>query len=584
MASAARRAPLASIPNATNSPHRLLTNSGSKRPRHQANVSQQENEHPHKRLAVDRADNGPATPARPTAEGQVFERGNGTIGSTAFQKRLVAAREKTSMRVTKNVESNSKEDSIRQWQKHYRRLFPTYSFYFDSVGDDARARFVRHISALGAKEEKFFSKSVTHIITTRSIPSEDVSSAASASSGQDDQLQTINPSLLDKTIRQRRENVNVDILHRGRQMGMKIWAAEKLQRVLTSILDDGSSQTSRAPATRPQEELSQALRKDKIAASERDQPSQLRDLVPFKGPYIYVHDMDEKYRPTMVREYKPARRGEGEWPQFRSAAVGKCPFVEDPGYKQRETEQDRARRAAQQRRTQEMQPPRRVSPRKALREVHHNPAPTPATINPAHLHKRADSNLSFPPMPQQSGDFLRAPGSLLSMSREPAASGIQPSKMTSAIQSNMISSTAATGVKSTTSKEVHELKRKVLERTNTGSLSVGSIPSSHRMNDLAGTLKNARAPPPTRAAKSKAQEKLGVVEEDDDESMQPKMKQSNNKKKSMQRDPKPGYCENCRDKYDDFEEHILSRKHRKFATTQSNWEELDALLAKLQQP
>ena len=343
-------------------------------------------------------------------------------------------------------------------------------------------------------------------------------------------------------------------------MGMKIWAAEKLQRVLTSILDDGSNQTVRAPTTRPQEDLSRALRNDKIAASERDQPNQLRDLIFFKGPYIYVHDMDERYRPTMVREYKPAaRRGEGEWPQFRSAAVGKCPFIEDLGYSRRDAEQDRARKAAQQRRTQEMQPPRRVSPRKALKEVPSNQAP--ATINPAHLHKRADSNLSFPPIPQQSTE-LRAPGSLLSMAREPAASGIQPSKATSAIQSNVISSTAATGVKAANSKEVNELKRKVLERTNTGSLSVGSIgsiPSSHRMPDLAGVLKNARAPAPSRAAKSKANEKLGgdklggIEEECDEDAAQPRARQGA-RKKSVQKDPKPGYCENCRDKYDDFEE------------------------------
>lgn len=149
MASAARRPPLASIPHATNSPHRPITNSGSKRPRNQANVSQQENEHPHKRVAVDRAETGPTTPSR-HGEGRVFDRGHGTSGSTAFQRKLVAARDKTGMRVTKTADPSAKEDSIRQWQKHYRKLFPSFSFYFDSVGDDARARFVRHITALGA--------------------------------------------------------------------------------------------------------------------------------------------------------------------------------------------------------------------------------------------------------------------------------------------------------------------------------------------------------------------------------------------------------------------------------------------------
>lgn len=210
-----------------------------------------------------------------------------------------------------------------------------------------------------------------------------------------------------------------------------------------------------------------------------------------------------------------------------------------------------------------MEPPRRTSPRKAMREIHNPPPPPPpATINPGLLSKaptsRVDTSLSFPPMPEQASfDFVRPP--LMHIPREPAASGIQRSNMTSAIQSQMISSTAATGLKAGTSKEVHELKRKVLERSHTGSLSVGSVPSSHRMPDLTGALKTARAPAPQRAAKSKAQEKLGGIQEEDqyaDDVAAEKAAHSQlrRKKQPAQKDPKPGYCENCRDKYDDFEE------------------------------
>lgn len=157
MAATGRRAPLASIPNATNSPHRLLTNSGSKRSRSIANVSHQENEPPYKRQAVDRSALEPiaTTPRRQSqvtlAEGKVFERGYGENASTAFQRKLVAARDKgTTSRMSRNVETTTKDDTIRQWQKHYRKLFPSFSFYFDSVTEDARARFVRQIVSLGA--------------------------------------------------------------------------------------------------------------------------------------------------------------------------------------------------------------------------------------------------------------------------------------------------------------------------------------------------------------------------------------------------------------------------------------------------
>jgi regulatory subunit for Cdc7p protein kinase len=285
----------------------------------------------------------------------------------------------------------------------------------------------------------------------------------------------------------------------------------------------------------------------------------------------------------MVREYpKVARRQDGAWPQFRSAAVGKCPFVEDPASKkelEREREKERAmaiqleREAQQVPRTRsvtafedvKMDPPRRTSPRKALREVSNVPAAPRLNIAPPEFSKpsgflQAERHTAFPSpaIEAPAVGFIRS--AHMHFAGEPAASGIQQSNLTSAIRSNMISSTAAApGAKAGTSREVHELKRKVLERSNTGSLSVGSMPSSHRMMDLAGHLKNARAPAPQRAAKSKAQEKLGGIHEveipsEDELAAERAAHDSSRTKRAAKKDPKPGYCENCRDKYDDFDE------------------------------
>ncbi|KAJ9607060.1 Cdc7p-Dbf4p kinase complex regulatory subunit [Cladophialophora chaetospira] len=629
MATSSRRVPLASLSNATNSPHRSLTHSGTKRPRSLANL-QQENEPPQKRAAVEKSSRAPATPLKqsqpPMPEGRVFERSNGKNRSTAFQQKLVAAqnRDKTAgSRVTRNAEGAPKEDnSMKTWQRQYRKLFPTFRFYFDGFSDEAKSRFLRPILALGGHEENFFSKDVTHIVTTRQIPAEAGSAGENQHSPTDDQPQTINPSLLEKNPRgptaaapTRNGTNQMDILVRGRDMGIKIYSVDKLQRLISSMLatadNHGHNTRGSAHTTRHQrEDLGEVLRNEKLgAASEKELP--LTSLVPFKGPFVYIHDMDEKYRPTMMREYpKPATRAEGDWPQFRSAGVGKCPFVVDPNFEQ---EQRRAQKRAQQqeqqrqlhqRRDQQIprtrshvigpppvvEAPRRVSPRKPL-------APVQATAKhdvvkdekeAKSYSSTIDRQPSFPPMPKRNEiEFVRP--AKLQLAREPAASGIQRSNLTSAIQSQMVSSTAATGVKAGTSREVHQqLKRQVLERTHTGSLSVGSIPSSHRMTDLAGALKTARAPAPQRAAKSKAQEKLGGIQEEvdphEDDLAAERAAHASRKKKAVRKDPKPGYCENCHDKYDDFDEHVVSRKHRKFAMTQSNWTELDHLLAKLQDP
>jgi regulatory subunit for Cdc7p protein kinase len=219
--------------------------------------------------------------------------------------------------------------------------------------------------------------------------------------------------------------------------------------------------------------------------------------------------------------------------------------------------------------TVQMDPPRRKSPRKVLREVSNvsngpnvnlATAPLGKLIDPPKVERHTAFSLA---VEAPSVGFIRP--THMHFAREPAASGMQQSNLTSAIRSNMISSTAAApGAKAGTSKEVHELKRKVLERSNTGSLSVGSMPSSHRMMDLAGHLKNARAPAPQRAAKSKAQEKLGGIQEEDDPSEEElaaeRAANAPSRKQAAKKDPKPGYCENCRDKYDDFDE--VRMRHR----------------------
>ena len=48
--------------------------------------------------------------------------------------------------------------------------------------------------------------------------------------------------------------------------------------------------------------------------------------------------------------------------------------------------------------------------------------------------------------------------------------------------------------------------------------------------------------------------------------------------------PKPGYCECCYQKYSDLDKHVQSDFHRKFATDDLNYEELDSLLALVKRP
>ena len=158
-----RRPPLANVPNGTNSPRRGAHMAAPKRP-HPGN-SQLENasfqEPPSKRQMVNQADGGIRSPPRksahPSLDSRLFSRKNENAPLSAFERRLVAVREKDKQGAqrqangTKNTRvAGDSMESIRQWQKHYRKAFPQFVFYFESVPDDIRYKFSKQVRQLGA--------------------------------------------------------------------------------------------------------------------------------------------------------------------------------------------------------------------------------------------------------------------------------------------------------------------------------------------------------------------------------------------------------------------------------------------------
>jgi regulatory subunit for Cdc7p protein kinase len=425
-------------------------------------------------------------------------------------------------------------------------------------------------------------------------------------------------------------------------MRMKLWTVDKLQRMLNTLFDEAKDETLFGPARAARTaavpyrrngrdaDLSQLLQKEKMTGpADRDMTVATQEMIPLRGCYVYVYDMDEKTKPVMIREYAvPSKKEEGKWPQLRSTGNGKCPFLEDPAHakKLQQQEQENAQPGAE---LQEAGPRARAvsaadrtsrglaggEARQALAEdtaFTRNAANASKTNESAGITKPLDPpklipakrrNLdSMPPM------FTTAQANMSTITRyagrEPVASGVQPSNITSAIRSQVVSSFSSTaavpGARAATSKEVHQLKRKVLEKTS--GPSANSMPSSH-LNDVRAAINQDRGPPP-RAAKRKAQESLAGITEEmtvSEQEAAEKRLAIIRRKKTVEKDPKPGYCENCRDKFNDCDEvnfstshghigvltilkHIMSRKHRKFAMSPSNWKELDDLLAELDRP
>ncbi|KAJ4411336.1 Cdc7p-Dbf4p kinase complex regulatory subunit [Gnomoniopsis sp. IMI 355080] len=628
-----RRVPLSSHPNGTNSPLRShntasasVLNKYRQQKRAYASVQREEpygQPPPAKKQLLN---NGSKEPVRsPPAVRQVkVVRPN--------LNRVFKDDKPSQVSASKVAQQEDEAARMRRWKEATRQNFPDYVFYFESVPDEKRAKVVKQITQLGGREEKFFSKDITHVITTRSVPTDRSARAhpdnASVSGHtqrvQTDMPKTIDPSLLSrdpngtKDIRRRllesgRKKVPVaedsalgrpaaarttDILVRAQEMNKKIWQYTKLQRVLQVMFDPDPLGVNGTASKAEDSNLAQLLSKERTnGPSDRDPTVSTKELIYFKGPYIYIYDIEEKQKPIMVREYaKVADKKDGDWPQFRASTDGRCPFVEEtPAERKREIEKEKlAREKARQEQRE-----RRLAEKAAEEAAERKPPPTPLgkpiSAKRTLSEMESSNSLAGPTRVPEVFDLAKAanPPSLdfnafTSRARsarlfggEPVASGMQPSNVTSAIRSQMISSaTGVLGAKAGTSKELHGLQRKVLQKSNVTSANPTSQDmSSRRLADMSlDTSTYQRS-----ASLGLGSRKLGQIEEDRVKDHKRTMSVPfAAPAKPKKRDLKPGYCENCQDKFADFEEHILMKKHRKFAEDNRNWSKLDSLLGQLQ--
>ncbi len=459
--------------------------------------------------------------------------------------------------------------------------------------------------------------------------------------------------MADDAIRKPKATRSTDILHRAREMGKKIWSLEKLQKVLDMLLEpdpyrsaelgqrmrNGSTASSvlvnQQGVSRftGDQVLLQMLDKERHSGpSDRDPTVATRELIYFKGPYIYVYDIEEKQRPIMVREYaKVAEREEGDWPQLRPSAGTRCPFIEDTDQLELRAEKKRARMrtaaiaskdatnaaataasgnagaagaSASTHKTLASRyaaaaAPKPVTGKRTLAEMQdgHNRQSSlngsalsnAPNLRPAEAIGGAcdsttaasagsvSSVASSAAIPQPSkasrmaADF-QAQNAFTSRAKsarcfagEPVASGLQAAGITSAIRSQMISSATGTlGARAGTSKEIHGLQRKVLQKS-TASTSQHDL-SSRRMAEMSMDLQQQH-PSYSRStslgrstAAAQLSAKLNKALDDSTASNDEKHKRTLSATVTAQvvrqkkRDPKPGYCENCQDKFDDFDD------------------------------
>ncbi|GAA5890520.1 hypothetical protein JCM8208_004900 [Rhodotorula glutinis] len=472
----------------------------------------------------------------------------------------------------------------QQWRNKFRKAFPSFTFYFDAIDEPTKASLGAQVKRLGSSVDQFFSKKVTHVVTSRPVPSaagkENVSDSPAASkvgggmlesaAGKVKKAATRSPKMYELPNGQKLRPLvgdfdknpfidSQDILSKALDFGLKIWPAEKLQLMLTRINHHSPSKENglqRDPS------LPSLLRDEQLYGTrERDPfvPRTDTHYFPSNKYFLLVEDSTGEHRPIVAKEYdKPRKHEEPSWPILYGGIEGRTGFYRYDGeitYERRipppappvapqQQQQQVANGVAlakggfgsvaaralapNLRRTVSLQNVAREQAGKAVGGV---------GVAGAHHHGRRDSFMAASGNSQTitsniaSATSTAARSGAAQASRFGANGGLVDKRL--AVLSNRTVSVAGSGLAG----GVARVKRMGIQR----SVSVD------------GGLNGLRVPAAAAAA---------VRDE-------PK---------------KPGYCENCRVKYDDFKDHVVSSKHRRFALNPKHWLELDRLLEKIERP
>lgn len=427
-----------------------------------------------------------------------------------------------------------KAHSQRQWKAAFGRAFPRFVFYLDAMDDTTKRTYAAQIAQLGASVDDFFSRHVTHVVTTRPVPVARAADAdadaapapatPAAPAAPQDAAASVpvhsdrNP--LDDTAPALPAS---DLLCKAQHFGMKIWRAEKLQNILSLLL--ASDAPPEAEASR--QGLGEMLLQEKLhGTTERDPLAMRTDVHYFskQSYHLLVTDATGEHRPILCAEYdKTAHESAGKpapWPVLHGEVEGRGLFVYIDA-------RDRKRLAQQQ-------------------------AQQPA--RPVHTTLRRVASLQAP---------------LMNLS--PAAPGT-PNLMASDNSFALASTAASTTSTHLTSQSMQSLAthadRRVLELHRRmhapGDTKPDGAPGAAVQRMLGWPGERAASPLPRSRSTSRVGTRLAAA--------------------PRPREKKPGHCENCRCRYEDFDEHTRSRRHRKFAMDDTHFVGIDELVQRVQRP
>ncbi|KAH7888787.1 Dfp1/Him1, central region-domain-containing protein [Phlebopus sp. FC_14] len=526
-------------------------------------------------------------PRSPEAPGDVFS-------VQANSKRARAATESTA--ATTHDEERREREQRRQareaakveFRVKYTRAFPSWVFYFDLDQLDPESAALRNslatrVTYLGARVDDFFSNAITHLITDQPTSNEEPNSNKENAHGLRSSVnraasQLKSPIKLKGRAAEDSSTQNFSLIEKAQAFDMKIWSTAKLDSILErcDVPAPAATSSKQVPAVHgasaasiPNQRLTRLLASERLhGTTERDPTQKRHDFRYFSKSscFILVEDVKQELATIHALEYpiQKSRDGKehGAWPVLYCHPNSRGPFIEFDERERRRWE--KSRRAETDKANERQQ---RVVRELKQKQAHaqflsHKVGDLRRSVSMNNLHRQV-ANGGLEELVDLDADFLET-------QRSANASGYLASTGTGAYlaaSGNSVGITSTTGTTSTAGGALRALElpaplRGRIQQQVVTSRKVSSLVAG---KEAAGRKPGAMGPP------------IGIPERSN-----PLLRKSRstNTLRLPKRDEgsKPGYCESCRVKFEDFDRHIRDRKHRKFAEDDSNYLQLDFVL------
>ncbi|KAI5949366.1 DBF4 [Candida jiufengensis] len=317
-----------------------------------------------------------------------------------------------------------------------------------------------------------------------------------------------------------------DIFSNVPKFKTKVWSYEKLFRFmanlgLTGSVDDSNNRINKKvlQSRDTNSRLYDLLKEEKIYGSTDRDPTAKRDDFHYFGKnYLYVYDLTQTVRPIAIREWGD------NYPILNLSLDGKCPFINDP------SDQNSDRKKLKRLRKFEASKSHRQALKIATEKVIHGVSLSPdefaetSTSTDKIDETSSNEHAEFEfrqPLARNSSNIQSKPIDTMASGFNGASNAMQFS-MDSSLNSTAIAAGNGLGpsISLVTSKNLNNLKRRIFMKRKS-------------------TTENAK----------------------------------------REKESTPGYCENCRCKYDCFDDHINSNRHRNFACDDNQFQEIDELIS-----